>query len=407
MPRLLVLCFSLLVLFLTALAQADTVGGAQQAELAHQQLEQTQKDIDKLQQLLRQIEQEKSDLQKKLKDNETNMGTLEQQIRELKQHIHADESALEQLEHDQQRLQQSYRAQQQRIARQSRVLWQNGGQSAPLRLLLSAEQPATMARTLTYYRYLGQARQREIDSLNATLLALEQVRQKTLARKAQLNQQQQTLDTRHQQLSALQKKRQGLLSTLNQQKQSRTAQLKARQQEQEDLSRVLQALQTALAQRTKAEQTQQNLVQISQSTIANRPFAQARGQLPWPVNGQLLAQYGSPRGTDNRVRWDGVLIGAAEGSIVRAIHPGQVVLADYLSGMGLMLIINHGSQYLSLYGHNQSLLKRKGDLVQAGEAIATVGKSGGQAESALYFAIRHQKTPSDPAQWCIAQKKPK
>jgi len=138
--------------------------------------------------------------------------------------------------------------------------------------------------------------------------------------------------------------------------------------------------------------------------VQNRPFAQTRGKLPWPVSGKLLASYGSPRGEDARVRWDGVLIGAAEGSAVRAIHPGQVVLAEYLSGMGLMLIINHGNQYLSLYGHNQSLLKQVGDLVKAGEPIATVGSSGGQAFPALYFAIRHQKTPSDPAQWCMAQK---
>ncbi|THG71716.1 peptidase M23, partial [Pseudomonas sp. A-1] len=132
------------------------------------------------------------------------------------------------------------------------------------------------------------------------------------------------------------------------------------------------------------------------------PFAQARGRLPWPVDGQLLARFGAPRG-DARLKWDGVLIGAAAGTRVRAIHDGRVVFADWLRGAGLLVIVDHGGGYLSLYGHNQTLLKAAGDLVKAGEAIATVGTSGGQDTPALYFAIRQQGQPSDPLRWCRAQ----
>jgi len=402
------LFFALLFLCLSYRVQADGTD-AQKAELTRQQLEQTQKDIKELQQLLRKIEQEKSGLQKQLKQTETEMGTMEQQIRELKKQISADETALKQLDDDQNRLEQHYRMQQQRLARHSRTLWQSGGQSAPLRLLLNAKQPAELSRTLTYYRYLGQARQQKIDALTNTLAELSVVRKQTLERKAQLDKQQQILDTKRQQLVKLREQRSALLASLNQQQTSRAARLKARQKEQTELSLVLQALQTAIAQQAEAKaKAKAPLLSYSPNgDTQNRPFAQTRGKLPWPVNGRLLAHYGSPRSDDARIKWDGVLIGAAEGSTVRAIHPGQVVLADYLSGMGLMLIINHGSNYLSLYGHNQTLLKRVGDLVQAGEPIATVGKSGGQTEPALYFAIRHQKTPSDPANWCIAQNQPK
>jgi len=409
------LLFSLLILCLPFALQAASSVDAQKVDKTQKQLEQTQKEIEELQKRLRQIEQEKSGLQKQLKQTETEMGTQEQQIRELKEQIDADETALKQLDDDQSRLQTNYQTQRERIARHSRAIWQSGGQSTPLRLFLNAEQPSEVTRTLTYYHYLGQARQREIDSINATLAALDKVKQKTLERKAQLDKQQQALDAKHQQLVKLREQRRTLLANLNKQQQNRATRLKVRKQEQTELSLVLQTLQAALAQQAKAEaeakaaaaakakEVQLVISQNPSQSTQSSPFAQTRGKLPWPVSGRLLARYGSPRSDDARVKWDGVLIGAAEGSTVRAIHPGQVVLADYLSGMGLMLIINHGSNYLSLYGHNQSLLKRVGDLVQAGEPIATVGKSGGQAEPALYFAIRHQKNPSDPANWCIAQ----
>ncbi|MDT4859240.1 Murein hydrolase activator EnvC [compost metagenome] len=133
------------------------------------------------------------------------------------------------------------------------------------------------------------------------------------------------------------------------------------------------------------------------------PFAKSRGQLPWPVDGRLVARFGSARGGDSRAKWDGVLIGASEGSAVRAVHGGRVVFADWLRGAGLLVILDHGNGYLSLYGHNQRLLKNAGDIVKAGESIATVGTSGGQDTPALYFAIRQQGRPTDPAQWCRAQ----
>ena len=132
-------------------------------------------------------------------------------------------------------------------------------------------------------------------------------------------------------------------------------------------------------------------------------FSAARGKLPWPVDGRLLARFGETRGDDTRAKWDGVMISASAGSQVHAVHGGRVVFADWLRGAGLLVILDHGNGYLSLYGHNQSLLKDAGQIVKAGEAIATVGTSGGQNTPALYFAIRQQGRPSDPAQWCRRQ----
>ncbi len=141
----------------------------------------------------------------------------------------------------------------------------------------------------------------------------------------------------------------------------------------------------------------------STGAVYGGAFGSARGKLPWPVNGRVVARFGSQRGDDPRAKWDGVLISASAGSTVRAVHGGRVVFADWLRGAGLLVILDHGGGYLSLYGHNQSLLKDAGDTVKAGDPIATVGTSGGQSSPAVYFAIRHQGRPADPTTWCRAR----
>ena len=131
----------------------------------------------------------------------------------------------------------------------------------------------------------------------------------------------------------------------------------------------------------------------------NRPFEALRGTLPWPVRGALLAPYGTPRG-ESGLTWQGVLIGARAGEAVRSVHRGRVAYADWLRGFGLLLIVEHDGGFMSLYGHNRTLIRETGDWVESGEAIATVGDSGGSSQPALYFEIRRAGDPVDPARWC-------
>ena len=225
-------------------------------------------------------------------------------------------------------------------------------------------------------------------------------------------------------MGQLEKQVKGLQQELNKDLSARDQKLKARQQEQAQLGNVLKTIEATLARQAReaaearklelaAEQARLKgdkaspgangpLVSSSGATYGGN-FASARGKLPWPVNGRLAARFGTARGGDERTKWDGVLISAGAGSQVHAVHGGRVVFADWLRGAGLLVILDHGNGYLSLYGHNQSLLKDAGQIVKAGEAIATVGTSGGQNTPALYFAIRQQGRPSDPAQWCRRQ----
>ena len=401
---------------------------ADQRAETKQQLEQAEKDIAELKKLLKQIEQEKSGVQQELKKSETEMGDLEQQVKDLQQELEKGEGEVKRLNEEKKKLQNARLEQQRLIAIQARAAYQSGRQEY-VKLLLNQQHPEKFARTLTYYDYLSQARLEQLSAFNETLRQLTNVERDITDQQNQLNEQKSALEGRREQLAELRKERQLALAKLNKDLRDQDRSLKSRQDEQAELANVLKTIEETLArqareareaelarQRALAEQQRQLREQpagskpstsgpLVSSTGGNfgGPFAKARGQLPWPVDGRLVARYGSARGGDSRTTWDGVLIGAPAGSQVRAVHGGRVVFADWLRGAGLLVILDHGNGFLSLYGHNQRLLKNAGDVVKAGESIATVGASGGQDTPALYFAIRQQGRPTDPAQWCRAQ----
>lgn len=399
------------------LASLATAAFADERAQTQKQLEAARADVAELKKLLEKLQQEKSDVQRALRRTETEMGSLEQQVKSLEGELGKTEEELQRLDQEKKKLQQSRLEQQRLIALQARAAYQSG-QQEPLRLLLNQQQPEHFSRTLTYYDYLGKARLEQLSTFNETLRQLANVETDIAHQQAQLQQQKGTLESRREALASVRKERQEALARLNREYGAGDRKLKAREQEQIELGRVLRTIEETLARQAReaerarlaALQAQTPRAAGSQGPAVSReggpasgPFAQAKGKLPWPVNGRLVARYGSPRDGDARAKWDGVLIGASAGSQVHAVHAGRVVFADWLRGAGLLVILDHGNGYLSLYGHNQNLLKAAGDLVEAGEAIATVGSSGGQSTPALYFAIRQQGRPSDPAQWCRTQ----
>lgn len=396
---------------------------ADQRAETQQQLDAAQKDVSELKKLLEQIQKEKSGVQGELKKTESEMGQLEKQVKGLQQELNKSNQELKRLDDEKKKLQQSRLEQQRLIGIQARAAYQ-GGQQEYLKLLLNQQNPEKFSRTLTYYDYLSQARLEQLATFNETLRQLANVEQDIANQQNQLNEQKSALDGRREQLADARKERQLALAKLNKDLSDRDQKLKARQQEQAQLGNVLKTIEATLARqareaaearkqalaaeqaRPKAEKANKGaegaLVSSSGASYGGS-FASARGKLPWPVDGRLAAGFGSARGGDERTKWDGVLISAGAGSQVHAVHGGRVVFADWLRGAGLLVILDHGNGYLSLYGHNQSLLKDAGQIVKAGEAIATVGTSGGQNTPALYFAIRQQGRPSDPAQWCRRQ----
>ena len=409
-------------LALVLLASLTVPAFADDKAQTQKQLEAARADVAELKKLLEKLQQEKSGVQKELQRTEKEMGGLEKQVKGLEGELKKSEEELKRLDQEKKKLQQSRLEQQRLIAIQARAAYQSG-QQEPLRLLLNQQQPEQFARTLSYYDYLGKARVEQLDAFNETLRQLANVESDIANQQNQLLAQKSTLDSRRSELAEVRKQRQAALAKLNKEYGAGDRKLKAREQEQAELARVLKTIEETLARQAREAEEARRLAALeaqqardphrkplplgpavsSEGASFGGPFAKAQGKLPWPVNGRLVARYGSPRAGDARATWDGVLIGASAGSQVHAVHGGRVVFADWLRGAGLLVILDHGNGYLSLYGHNQSLLKDAGDIVSAGEAIATVGTSGGQDTPALYFAIRQQGRPSDPAQWCRAQ----
>jgi septal ring factor EnvC (AmiA/AmiB activator) len=259
------------------------------------------------------------------------------------------------------------------------------GQEEPLKLLLNQREPAQTGRVLTYYQYFGRARASQIAAINshiAELATLDAGLAEEEARLAALE------DQRKEELSRLQnaRERRGrALVSLETESKNRARELARLKDQQGGLEKLVRELRRALERIDKFP------------TDSKDAFAKLRGKLSWPVAGKLLASFGQTRA--GGVKWDGVLVSGSEGAAVRAVYHGRVVYADWLSGLGLLTIIDHGDGYLSLYGHNERLYKEVGERVTAGDTIATVGDSGGRAAPALYFEIRKAGRPVDPRPW--------
>ena len=187
-------------------------------------------------------------------------------------------------------------------------------------------------------------------------------------------------------MEASRKERKKVVRSLKAEIKSKGQQLDGLLADEQELKSLLQALTEALS-------------DIPAAPGDHKPFAKLKGKLKWPTSGRRLKAYGESRRIGS-LRWQGVVIAGKEGQEVKAVSHGRVAYADWLRGYGLLLIIDHGDGYMTLYGHNQSLFREVGDWVEKGEVIAAVGNSGGIDNHALYFEIRKDGKPTDPIRWC-------
>ncbi|QGM20823.1 peptidoglycan DD-metalloendopeptidase family protein [Spiribacter sp. 2438] len=258
------------------------------------------------------------------------------------------------------------------------------GEADTLRLLLGETDPARLQRLLVYRQHLGAARAERIANAREALETFAAQRGELEALQARHESDRRD---RAEQLAVLQSslaEREDLLAELQAQIEDTDTALAERRREADSVEQLIAELEARLAER--------------QEDLADRPeLTEARGALEWPLEGELLASFGSQRAGD--MEWTGLLIGAEAGTPVRPIAPGQVVFADWLRGLGLLLIIDHGNGYLSLYGRNQMLYFEVGEQVTPSDVIATVGQTGGRPEPALYFELRAGGQPVNPLTW--------
>ena len=376
-----VLLLAFLVLALPAQATEDPAAKA--AELA-----QLRARISHLKTRLQAGREQKTQAERQLQDVEQRVNRTRRALRRTRQALSRLDRQLTALKQQQRSAKDKIHQQSATLAREARAAYAMGRQQQ-VKLLLNQEQPSAVGRMLVYFSYFSQARQARIETLRDSLRQLETVQADIQEKTRSLTALEEDQRRQNARFKTQKQQRQQVLAELSEQLKSQGGELKHLQRDEQQLQALVHSLQELLS-------------DIPADAAQQKPFKALKGQLRWPARGHLAHRFGKRRG-DSGLKWQGVLIEAPEGGRVRAVSQGRVAFADWLRGFGLLLIIDHGDGYMSLYGQNQALYKEVGEWVDSGEVVATLGASGGQTEAGLYFEIRHNGQPVNPLRWCAGK----
>lgn len=375
--------FTLILLLLgsawPALAQDD---GAELAKIKERELEEVRERISGLKESMDQSAASRDRVTAELQTAEVEISEKRIRLRELERErdFSTKRKAELDVQIDQRVVELELEAGQ--LAEQVRAAYMSGSQER-VKLLLNQRDPATLGRLLRYYEYFNDFRADNIEVVNAHIAELATLRSQVAAEEARLAGLAKQRYDELTRLNAAQETRQTLLTTLRGRMADESREIEQLAAQEKDLTRLIDELTRILS---------------DYPISSEDPFSAYKGRLTWPIAGTLLHDFGQPRVSD-RLKWNGVVLAAPRGQEVRAVYHGRVVFSDWLAGLGLLVIVEHGEGYMTLYGYNETTLKNAGDWVAPGDVIATVGDSGGQARSALYFEIRKGTQPLNPRQW--------
>ncbi len=380
----------LLFLLLASPAAEPAASGAKEKELRE-----LRGRIEALQKQLSGAEESKSEAADALRESERAISEANRSLRELGAHSREINRELAALGAESQRGKESLKAQQVLLAR---LLYQHylGGQTEPLKLLLNREDPNEIARRLHYFGYISRARAQLIIDLRASLARLSELSEEARRKAAELAAVTTETHTQRGRLEREKRARNQVLTRISRDIQRQRREIGTLKRDENRLARLVESIARLVARAKPAPRLKNE--RVPQAPSGDSAFLELKGKLNLPVRGELANRFGSPR-ADGGVVWKGLFIAARAGEEVRAIADGRVVFADWLRGFGNLLIVDHGDAYMSLYGNNEALYKRVGDPIRGGESIAAVGASGGNADSGLYFELRHQGRPLDPLDW--------
>ena len=321
-----------------------------------------------------------SDLEQQLKIDDIAIGQIAKMLSTTNTNLSTSRKKLNTLNVEKQQLESAKKSQEQVLAKQLRAAYSTGHHDY-LKLILNQENPASVQRTISHYQYLNKARINEIEAFKITIAKLNEV---TIQHQIQATQLQQLTQEQSQQKQILElsrAKQKQTLKALNSKKLSEQQKLAKLEQEEASIVALLKRMADAV-------RSVKNLTGLSK----------LKNKLAWPVKGKIRHRFGTSK--QGYLKWKGVFLSAPIGQQVKTIHSGTILFSDWLKGYGLVSVVDHGDGYMSLYGHNQALLKSVGERVEAGEPIALIGQSGGQTRSGLYFEIRHAGKAMNPKLWC-------
>lgn len=407
----------LVLLLLLWLPGAD----AGEAESRQSELEALKRRLQTLQQAFRDTQAHRKEAADELRQSERAISDALRQLRELDHERRRAEGSLQTLGEQEEATAARIRAQQARLAQALRAAHRRGDGDA-LKLILNGEDPNQTARDLRYLAHLSRAQHAMIEALRADQARLAELQQQAARESARLAELKAAREAEQQRLLADKRTRERTLQKLSARIQQQRREISSLRRDERALTQLVERLNRLMAQQAEREAAraraarQQKRTPATETDVAtrrrplavntetpqafrsNQPFSRLKGSLRLPVAGELMNRFGTPR-EGGGLTWKGLFIRAAQGSAVKAIAAGQVVFAEWLRGFGNLIIVDHGEGYMSLYSNNESLYKQVGERVQAGDAIASVGNSGGQPESGLYFEMRHQSRPVNPLLW--------
>ena len=352
--------------------------------------------IKTLQKEVESAEGKKTDATDALKQSEQAISTANRRLRELAQQQESVGATLSQVQRES-------RDTQGKIGNQQELLGQLlshyylHGQHDPLQILLNRQDPNQLARQLHYYTYLSRARAELIKDLRTNLAHSRKLAQLYQEKSAELEQVKSEQARQKTQLERDKTARKTVLVRINQQIASQRHEIGRLQRDEKRLTQLIERL-SKLAQPRKKKTTPAPNRSLSSPEPSGGALHQLKGKLHFPVHGELAHRFGSQR-EDSGATWKGLFIKSAAGQDVKCIANGRVVFSDWLRGFGNIVIVDHGDDYMSLYGNNETLYKQAGETVRAGDAVAAVGNSGGIAETGLYFEMRYRSRPFDPLGW--------
>lgn len=353
----------------------------QQQAIAENELETLQNKISKLQTNLNAKRKQQSKALKQLRISEKNIATIAKILKSTSSQIKRKNKELKNLDRQKVQFEDDRKIQKQALAKQLKSAYMNGKQEY-LKLLLNQQDPEQLGRMLIYYDYMNKARSKQVKALQTTLRDLYNINKKIVKEIEKLKLLKQSKLNEQKQLNSLKIRRQKLVNQL------RT-----------EISTKSDALTELEINAQELQQLVDSVVETVEEIVFTKELNGLRsykGQMNWPVSGKHIQKYGSRK---QGQRSSGILIASKEGSEVLSVSHGRIVYSDWLRGFGLLLIIDHGKGYMSLYGYNQALYREVGDYIESGDVIAISGQSGGQKQPALYFELRHKGKPINPKRW--------
>ena len=325
------------------------------------------------------------EFQSELKKNELMAAKISEQLENIQNNILKKKDNLERLKIKKKDSQKIIDIEKKILISQIKTMYKIGKYDY-VKLLLNQQNVSEITRAIAYYDYDNYARSKRIKKLKNTLIDIEKIQLTILDQTSRLESLNTTHKSKLDKFNKYRGDRLKFITEINKHIDRQGVELLLLKENEHELVKLLNKLN--VHKKNKTDTLKKGF-----------SFSSKKGELIWPINGKLLKKYGEKK-KKTGLKWRGVLIESVQGSHVSAVSQGKIVFADWFRNFGLLIIIDHENDYLSLYGHNQRLLKSIGDLVQTGEKIATVGDSGGQKNSALYFEIRKGKKTLNPSLWC-------